>query len=366
MNTLSLFLQRAGEILSDPTSNLSAAALLIGMIGLVLLIVVVLLLMFLVSPSRRPTAPTTAEAAEAEPNALKRPRSRIRIGMAVGLIAVAIAGGTYATGTQYFCASTCHSGNQRTVLETANVHRGTSCISCHEDALPVGLAPAIASRVHHLTQKLLGSGKAPVIIPASRCLRCHGSVMDKTVTNEPHRIRISHAEPLSAGMSCTDCHDDAMHATGMSAVGMVKCLECHDGATASADCATCHLDDPADTSSSTRVFGKVTVKPITSCGGCHDEKSCDACHGTRMPHSATFLAYGHAKEAAFDRKAKCYKCHAEQDCWKCHQPFNTGSVTGHTADWRATHGQAGQGYCSCHQMKLPEAQQKEYFCKVCH
>ncbi|MBN2848535.1 MAG: hypothetical protein JXP72_08840, partial [Coriobacteriia bacterium] len=173
-------------------------------------------------------------------------------------------------------------------------------------------------------------------------------------------IRVSHAEPLSAGMNCVDCHGDVGHLgePGRVPVSMDRCLGCHDGETAAAACATCHTTDIAATGRDALVAtdGRATgsgeyqyptvVASDTDCSGCHEvETQCDPCHGLRLPHPERFVSGYHAADAAFEKKESCYRCHDTRDCQSCHAPFSTG----HASNWRVDHTRASwDAGCGCH------------------
>jgi hypothetical protein len=117
------------------------------------------------------------------------------------------------------------------------------------------------------------------------------------------------------------------------------------------------------------MFPKTRLAAVTDCGGCHDQTTCDACHGLRLPHSETFVKWQHARYAGFEKKQRCWRCHASrQDCGGCHTDWTQNS---HGANWRTIHGQSNLGMnarCSCHWPRMPEEgrQQAGTYCRVCH
>ncbi|MRR13362.1 hypothetical protein EG835_13120 [bacterium] len=188
-------------------------------------------------------------------------------------------------------------------------------------------------------------------------------------------IVVSHVDPLDAGWDCTDCHGRTGHLgeAGRVSVTMDRCLTCHDGDTASAECSTCHTTDIAATGRDSlekdaqRITGSgnYSYPPVvasdTDCTGCHQpELQCDPCHGTRLPHPESFIKGYHAKDAAFEKKETCYRCHDRRDCDSCHSPFNTG----HASNWKTDHQRSPwDAGCGCHMRGTNE---DTPICVFCH
>lgn len=377
----------------DPTSNLTVAVLLMAMLIIVVLMAAAIIYLLLVlrtsgthapdhadeSDDTRPDEPGAETALGAPPDrgdandstrnrpAGSAPKAGDRRFLAVGLAVFAIAiAATYGlTGTRTFCADACHSGSEAVVSAGNDAHVSVSCAACHE-ARGVWGAPAnIAWRLECVGAQLTGDGVGQRPVPARRCLACHEAILGETLENEERGLRMDHAEPIEAGMSCEDCHGHAGHGTELVA-GMNPCLRCHDGERVSAECSVCHMGDPTTAAISERVFPAVRVAN-RDCGGCHDLAPCDACHGTRMPHSETFIAYAHAKDAAFERKESCYLCHETSDCGACHASWDLGhgaTAAARLADHRekmtrsAFEGRAG---CTCHSHNP-----YRNYCAICH
>jgi hypothetical protein len=113
-----------------------------------------------------------------------------------------------------------------------------------------------------------------------------------------------------------------------------------------------------------RVFSRIGLGRIKDCGGCHDQRPCDDCHGLRMPHTTPFVKWQHARDAAFGRKQVCWRCHTMGTCAGCH----TAPFEGHGPDWRLRHrGNARNAICPCHWEGLPaEGKARGSYCAVCH
>jgi hypothetical protein len=94
-----------------------------------------------------------------------------------------------------------------------------------------------------------------------------------------------------------------------------------------------------------------------SCALCHEQASCDKCHGIIMPHPADWVKQ-HPETAARDQHV-CQQCHRREGCQTCHRGALPGSHQ--ASQWMAQHGA---------QAKQPEAQctlcHRSDFCLSCH
>lgn len=351
------------QLIVDPTSNLVAASLGLAIVVIFVLMLAIAALALLLPHEDEDDAAedeTPAEVVAPEPpQAAKRAaRPWVRTAVVVALLAVA-AGSAYAgTSTTEYCGNTCHSMVEPASGWKRSPHAKVACVACHESSAFTG----VVSRARHAFDAATGQGTAPqATVSGVACLHCHRKIARQTVTTKGG-VRVRHADFLSAGMTCTECHENVGH-TAVSAAGtgtMSACLRCHDGNKASAKCATCHVGDVGQAVVMERSFSKVEL-PKPTCGGCHGQTECDACHGLRMPHPANFAdPHQHARLAAFGgRKKLCYRCHEPNDCNKCHVNLDTG----HASDWITYHQRYkrsdGNGYClACHKTKD--------FCGVCH
>ena len=304
-----------------------------------------------------------------------RARTRLDVitGVVVGVLVLAAILSAYViTGTDTFCARQCHA-TQDPVLEARRVNHAR-CVSCHEQPGIAGIVPNVASRVRMISRSALSQGRpaGSAFTSSASCLRCHNEVLQKTVRSS-RGIVMSHKEPVAAGMQCTQCHSETGHSIRRTQ-SMSTCTPCHGVSTKLRRCAVCHLGDPyspksqAGSVDSTQTMGSgEIVYPVVqvadiACGGCHNEKkTCDPCHGTRMPHSRKFIAGGHARVSAFERKAMCMKCHTLDSCSSgCHTNF----AGGHGPTWRVTHGRAGsKAICACHAARSGRTTP---MCALCH
>lgn len=418
MNALLTTLRSAiQDTIASPAQNPSQT-LLLASIALIILLIIVLALLMLITPRRRKVVKirryrvrpgeddgfyhpesenpegtpagageraavagaavvaTSAGSAPASPPKKKRAKRKLspqaaKIMKVVGtwgvfaLAVIAVLSAYAITGSNVYCAKTCHV-NQTTVAHAQSLDHA-SCVACHERAGLSGVPANVMSRVSMVVAKIKGTQPSGAIVDSQPCLRCHRNVL-KGVTTSAGGVRMSHAAPIAAGMTCTSCHPEVGHGRPNGAT-MSDCLVCHDSKTASAACITCHTAQPltviaksSSASTSTIGSGKITYPavdiPARQCGACHNQvKECDTCHGLRMPHTDEFIHGGHAVTAAFSGKNVCWKCHTQQtDCGKCHSAYSP-----HPTTWLTAH----QAYpwntgCGCHHQGLNTG------CFVCH
>lgn len=371
---LNRLLEEIQALIERPTSNLTAASLLLAIVVIAVLVVLIVALLALTSTRRprrsrglsprsgkdgTPLAPAPAGPRTRAPLTLSRPQL-IWATMAIALVTL---GATYAfTSTSGYCSTSCHTMTPAADSWAASAHADVRCASCHESSVVDGAI----SRVRHIIAET-GQGDAGDLqstVEASRCIRCHPEAADTTPV-EGRGLRVVHGHFTAEGVNCARCHQDVGHlpAAGVRSGSMSECLRCHDGETASSVCDTCHIDDVGFTTVEERSFGRVRM-PQPTCGGCHQEETCDACHGLRMPHPDDYAdPRQHAYPGAFNgRETLCYRCHNPRDCGVCHGTLVLKGG-GHSLNWRTEHARYsyadGRGYClACHKT--------EDFCRVCH
>ncbi|MBN2404162.1 MAG: hypothetical protein JXE06_01125 [Coriobacteriia bacterium] len=336
------YIDQIADVIGNPTSNLVVAALLLAAVTLIVLILILVALIFLM-PSRHhdeddegdqddediPEKPTPAPKREA-----RKPLPRkLQIWLFVGITAATIATAYGVTSSDDYCANTCHVMAPSVASWNEGAHSGISCVRCHEGRLVVSAASGSMSRLRQLAAQLEGKEPVSAVVSSRTCLSCHAAQLEGSVETSSGII-VSHAEPLEAGMSCDTCHTAVAHEREVAsqATIMTQCLTCHEGTKASAECSTCHTGDPGATPVFERIYTS-TELPQPTCGGCHSEESCDACHGIRMPHSQAFIEGEHAKDAGFYRKEVCWNCHLKTDCGACHGDFDNS----HPGDFFQTH-----------------------------
>ena len=193
---------------------------------------------------------------------------------------------------------------------------------------------ALSNLLTHRLQK--APAPAGANVANSQCLECHADILQGTA--DVGALRVRHADFVAGGVACLECHGQVGHGPTSTQRNrrptMDKCLVCHEGERASAECSLCHRADVAVTRQVPDSYPKAQLVPPANCEGCHDLAPCLACHKVEMPHPPDWATgEGHAKIAAFDGKQQlCYGCHSPNDCRRCHQSFDS-----HGADWKTRH-----------------------------
>jgi hypothetical protein len=391
-------LERVQDLIRNPQSNVVASILLLAAFSIVVLLIFLSVGMLLLGGSdedegqddeewevegvdagdapsggRSPSV-VTVDALEAP--GPKRPLwIRIGVFLAWSILVVGVVWGLagVTTAQSSVCLS-CHADNPHSKAQ-ADPHQAVRCVSCHEQGgVAVTVTTAVPARAVHFVSGILKTGALNEYgrnVSSDACTDCHSGAMRETLSVQDRGIRISHREPLDAGAECLDCHAPADGVISNHTVGMAPCLRCHDGATASTECETCHTRPIGTAAEPGQSSSRQALDRIgqPDCGTCHDQKKCDACHGIRMPHTKDFMAYGHARAAAEDiwnnGGKGCAKCHTatRRPCLKCH----TNSFPQHPVkEWKKSHGAGGpnNNACICHE-KMAYIKGRNY-CGLCH
>lgn len=395
MQDLSATFATLGEqlltLFTDPGSNLNAALALYAVVALLVLIVLIVGVMFVMGASDeehdaedRSEAIVDAEAVEsvtagqdaadiATSPPARRPRS---LAVTVLVLAACVAGvllvAGYTTSSPGTCEG-CHATNPHSKAEKgSDPHAGVACVSCHETGGAAGrYALGVPTRAAHIAGHVAGLATAASYGRTTRaaCAACHRDDIAGTTTDPERGVRMSHAEPLAASATCSDCHRLRSGVLSARGVGMNPCLRCHDSKRAPSACGTCH-DKRASTAARVRKVAPAVQVSDVRCGGCHDEKAeCDSCHGLRMPHTKRFMAYEHARAGALDLwyggGRTCGKCHTStrNPCSSCHSSM-LGS--GHGPGNAVAHRTAASSACdSCHQANA-YARGRDFCVDLCH
>ena len=167
---------------------------------------------------------------------------------------------------------------------------------------------------------------------------------------------------------CERCHPAAKvsrRASDSILPAMKACVGCHDGATAPAECATCHeatrkeAAPPTHTSLWSKAHGDAS-RTTESCSWCHAKDACQDCHRDRRPasHTATWKNSGHGLQASHDREP-CAACHRADECSRCHSTRPPSHFAPRFVNL-ASSDPAAQGHA-----RLVE-QRGDRSCRVCH
>ncbi|HLX63641.1 MAG TPA: cytochrome c3 family protein [Planctomycetota bacterium] len=196
------------------------------------------------------------------------------------------------------------------------------------------------------------------------------SYVTESKTIAPDQIKFSHKIHFDAKVQCTTCHRGVevakdivpakLHTT------MFECIACHVkthvGDNVSNECKICHtqIDKKFEPQNHFvnwkqlhgREAGFLKKESQASCGLCHTEASCVACHRVEAPanHTNFWRERGHGVSADMDR-AQCKVCHTEDSCLRCHQTIQPQN---HRGNFSATH---------CTKCHFPL---KEEGCIACH
>ncbi|MFA5889369.1 MAG: cytochrome c3 family protein [Actinomycetota bacterium] len=171
------------------------------------------------------------------------------------------------------------------------------------------------------------------------CTNCHGDLDKVFKQGRAGGLRYRHAKHFAKGVSdCSMCHPANAHeADKINKPTMTRCFICHGltkTAIAPGKCITCHPanfpDKPASHLAATwkGAHGKESRADSIVCSTCHEERSCTACHGVKMPHAEGWKSAAHIETAFAKGLAVCQKCHprdltsAKRDfCDSCHHAW---------------------------------------------
>jgi hypothetical protein len=373
------------DLIRNPGANPTQAMLVIGILVILVLLIIVAMVLLAVRAPRRASGTDPARAGRGAQAPRRRTLADLTgwssraltpllvAALVLGTICALLVVTGIASSDPSTCLS-CHSDMPHAAVSGSDPHAAIDCVACHEGGGPIARATVNAfPRFQHFLFASQGDARAAsygLPIASDSCATCHGPAITGIFTDPVRGLKVSHAEPLAAGAECVDCHPLRGGAIAASGAGMDSCLRCHGSGNVSAECDLCHTGDPAIAARAPEATGTVTpsvLVPEPRCDPCHlSQKSCDSCHGIRMPHTASFKLSGHARQATIDiwdnGGRMCRKCHTakQRPCTRCHSPFPA-----HPTDFRSTH-QAGdpESGCNCHQWDTRGT--GKVFCQLCH
>ncbi len=217
----------------------------------------------------------------------------------------------------------------------------------------------------------------PMLTAASSlldCTDCHGDLDRMFKAGEKPNLLFTHERHFGIGVSdCAACHVANTHERDqVNRPRMTTCYQCHStegGARAPGECSLCHPPELEPEPDSHLVANWVPDRHPDAakanpfdCASCHEQTSCDSCHGLELPHAARFNERTHA-EAFFEDPALCGTCHPRQplverdECDTCHHPQGPSSST-----WIAWHPNVvgSRGAETCFQCHATDT------CRACH
>lgn len=230
------------------------------------------------------------------------------------------------------CAS-CHSEANYPAAVAESEHKDVSCMSCHGSqgvGAPLADAATYGRWVLVYSSRKAAPDPEPGSVTSSDCLSCHGDV--RTGVVERKGIRVRHSDFLEAGNDCMECHASVAHGDTVSVPkepGMNKCLVCHDGTKAPADCDYCHVAEPETANIPLDQLPKINQLDTSNCYTCHEEKPCLRCHGVTMPHP---VGWSPGEGADTNSGTHPYEGFKNRElCWRCHfaegKPFQASDAS---------------------------------------
>ncbi|MDZ4063066.1 MAG: hypothetical protein U1E22_00185, partial [Coriobacteriia bacterium] len=189
------------NVVREPTTNLTAAVLLLAALTISLLILVLVALAAIMHPgkSSRP-APL---ALEESPQDLARYRRRREI-VALGFVVAAVLGFSigYAQVAHTGACLSCHSSKSDVSTSWSEAtHAGVDCWDCHGGGT---VANGLVARMEYVrwVRSPVDPAKSTrrASVADTACLRCHEDVLGELVETE--NLRMSHAELHEVGYAC--------------------------------------------------------------------------------------------------------------------------------------------------------------------
>ena len=205
------------------------------------------------------------------------------------------------------------------------------------------------------------------------CTDCHKDLDKVFKEGGAPDLKYTHEMHFGKGVSeCAVCHPANTHEPDkINKPTMSRCFICHglgDEAIAPGSCETCHPPGmrqiPDSHLSSDWVpmrHSEEALEDQFECLTCHEQQTCDSCHGLEMPHVDEFKEELHPL-VYFEDPQLCENCHAQpvdkrDMCDTCHHPEGPKDVA-----WKEFHPTAvrdlGAGTCfQCH---------SDQRCRTCH
>ena len=264
---------------------------------------------------------------------------------ALVVLALVIAGATGIAGIRTvnritesaeFCDS-CHEMNWQKDTLSASAHKDLECVNCHAGPGFIGWLGHAASGLRSFAGHVLGKPvEATGEVRDTWCLQCHDDLEHRLV--EGPSSRVAHGAFLRSGRRCVFCHRELVHGPPGE-----RNLATGDRAPAPTGDVAAGAPVPTDETASDAV-------PSSECTQCHQQRQCDSCHRSPMPHPNDWLTtHGTADTQA------CSQCHEPRECSDCH-----GTTIPHPPNWSTAHATAsgnGSTCTKCHDRRT---------CEQCH
>lgn len=234
----------------------------------------------------------------------------------------------FALSTQPSFCGICHRGDYKTWAKSS--HKEIKCNFCHQKAGVLGFSAQRVKLLRMTVAYSTGFYKRPVTTTVSIevCLSCHNKILEERLVK--NALVVSHTEFVREGYNCGYCHSMVPHKEAVPSprtTNMDRCLECHDGELARAECNICHQENARRRRVSYKGPWRVThgrswrsthgMGNLRTCNVCHSRSYCARCHQIDLPHPASWGRL-HGKTAIQFRES-CYACHNKSICESCHQ-----------------------------------------------
>lgn len=355
-NSVKQFAETVRDVLRNPQADPRQTILIVGILTVAVALVVMILLIIILflgggRQRRKLRVPKKTGAY----------RGLVLAYAILALLVFLSLGSLYVYSSKPSTCAMCHPGNRIQKSLAESEHRGQPCLTCHQEPGGTGFLVQAATYLRWTSQELLGTKSRPeAYVSNASCARCHLAVYSNTVVR--NNIRVSHREFLEEGQLCTDCHGETGHKEDREVTGrssMTRCVICHDGKRASAECGICHAEGKQrGLTSARRDFARIDIPMPSNCRSCHKvqtNRMCIKCHGLEMPHPANWKDGATHAGLAFTKKELCWKCHTPPKgpptghlgladttslCNRCH---SFPSPHGSEARWIKLHGPAALG-----------------------
>lgn len=205
------------------------------------------------------------------------------------------------------------------------------------------------------------------------CPDCHKDLDKVFKEGLVPQLLYTHEMHFGKGVSeCAVCHPANAHEPDrINKPTMSRCFICHGlgkEAIAPGACDTCHPPGMRQKPSShlaadwvPTAHSEAALEDRFECLTCHEQQTCDSCHGLEMPHEDFFIEDTHPL-VYFEDPQVCENCHAmptdrRDFCDRCHHPEgpdDTAWIRYHPTEVRES---GGQECFECHAVET---------CASCH
>jgi hypothetical protein len=207
-----------------------------------------------------------------------------------------------------------------------STHSKVTCTQCHVEPGIKGYASFAVRSIPAFYSQLVGGASDTNLLSApsrAACQKCHTTYRTVAPSGDlliPHRAHV-----VVLKMECVECHKDLVHSEnrrGFNRPEMETCVEkCHDGDTASNECADCHTSKSAPKSHEGKDWLKThgASADTVDCAKCHSwtPDYCAECHSKRPASHTKTWKTDHAGPAK-QRGDGCLVCHDRKFCEECH------------------------------------------------